>query len=157
MKTLNRLQQQLSEFNFLIEYRKGKENSAPDALSRNPVVATTNDDNAQTLGLTEGQMAKAQRADAHIQLVLAFLEKAMIAKDTKTTDWVRKVARKCFIYKNVLWAHLAAGEPVIWVPILYQRMLMEAAHAHRLAGHEGVLKTLSRLRYWWQGMAAQVD
>ena len=34
-KTLNRLQQQLSEFDFTINYRKGDLNTAADALSRN--------------------------------------------------------------------------------------------------------------------------
>jgi hypothetical protein len=36
-KTLNRLQQQMLKYNFIVLYQKGEENGGPAALSRNPV------------------------------------------------------------------------------------------------------------------------
>ena len=54
-KTLNRLQEQMLEFDFKINYKKGSTNTAADALSRNSLVSALSDNS--------GDLVKAQEND----------------------------------------------------------------------------------------------
>ena len=64
-KTLNRLQQQLLEFDFDIRYKEGKENTVAGALSRNTVEALDDE---------SGTMRQAQTADPLCGGVREFLK-----------------------------------------------------------------------------------
>ena len=56
--TLNRLQEQMLEFDFKINYKKGSTNTAADALSRNTLVSALSDNS--------GDLVKAQTNDPFI-------------------------------------------------------------------------------------------
>ena len=56
--TLNRLQEQMLEFDFKINYKKGSTNTAADALSRNTLVSALSDNS--------GDPVKAQTNDPFI-------------------------------------------------------------------------------------------
>ena len=64
-KTLTRLQQQMSQHNFVVEYLPGKDNMVADALSRNLVVAIA------AMGITDDQLRILQRKDAFCKQVRA--------------------------------------------------------------------------------------
>ena len=67
-KTLNRLQLQMLEYNFRIEYRAGKDNAGPDALSRNAIISAMN--------LTNQEALKLQMADPLIHAIFKFIDHA---------------------------------------------------------------------------------
>ena len=73
-KTLNRLQEQMLEFDFKINYRKGKNNAAADALSRNTLIASLSDNS--------GDLRKAQEEDPFVRDVRAYLEKGVVSDNT---------------------------------------------------------------------------
>jgi len=167
-KTLNRLQQQLSEFDFIIEYREGTLNQVPDALSRNPIdeIDSTHTPDPETtpLGITTSHLRKCQSADPQCALVIAFLEQGLLPDEPKAANWTRRLAAHCLLEDTILHFYPdqrthRTGVPLLWVPQIYQRMLLKAAHCHRFAGHGGQAKTLARLRskYFWPGIAAHAD
>ena len=59
-KTLNRLQEQMLEFDFKINYKKGSTNTAADALSRNSLVSALSDNS--------GDLVKAQANDPLLEM-----------------------------------------------------------------------------------------
>ena len=82
-KTLNRLQLQMLEYNFRIEYRPGKENEGPDTLSRNALISamkTTNHDpinpSILVMNMTNQEALKLQMADPLIHAIFKFIDHA---------------------------------------------------------------------------------
>jgi len=158
-KTFNRLQQQLCEYNFIIRYREGGKNQVPDALSRNPVDEITV---LPTFGLTDEQMIKMQRTDVKCQLVLKFLRYGGLPNKKDMASSVMRWARNAIVKDDLLYMGITKEEevkPLLWVPRVYQGLIMKAAHCHAFAGHGGRDKTMSRLRmkYWWPGQVDDVD
>ena len=163
-KTLNRLQQQLSEFNFIIKYKEGKAHTVPDYLSRNVAINAIEQARlSPALGVTIKQMRTAQQADERSALVLEYLENDMLPSQLRLANWVINISQKCAIIQGVLhvtfqpqFDHLKA---VLWVPNMYKKLIFEAAHSHPFAGHGGQIKTMLRLKgnYWWPNMKHDVD
>ena len=152
-KTLNRLQEQMNEYSFVLRYREGSKNGPPDALSRNPVEVIEAE--MPNMGLDWADLIKAQRSDIWCQLILLFLKKGVIPQDEKSEQFIKQFAKRVVIFKDVLYFTIPDQygqlRPCLWVPKMYQTMMLKAAHCHPFAGHEGQDKTLARLqrKYWW--------
>ncbi len=152
-KTLNRLQEQMNEYSFVLRYREGSKNGPPDALSRNPVEVIETE--MPNFGLDWADLIKAQRSDIWCQMILLFLKKGVIPQDPKSEQFIRQFAKRVIIFKDVLYFTIPDQygqlRPCLWVPKMYQQMMLKAAHCHPFAGHEGKDKTLARLqrKYWW--------
>ena len=152
-KTMNRLQEQMNTYNFIVAYRKGSDNSAPDALSRNPVDA---------LGVSTSCIQNLQREDKDINQIREFLTDQFLPANKEEAKTVIQMAAHCAVQDDVVYFVLRRKgvEPklVLFVPQVMRQQLLHAHHTARFAGHSGVAKTVLRLteRYYWPGMTAQV-
>ena len=157
-RTFNRLQHQLCEYQFTIHYREGRNNAAPDALSRNPITVASIQKNI--LGLQPDQFRKVQRADIQCQLVLQYLKLHRLPNNAKISERILRWARHTVIQDDILYINTSSDgltvTPKLWVPKAYQNLLIKEAHCSPFAGHMGIDKTYARLQtlYWWPGMQA---
>ena len=146
-KTLNRLQHQMSLYNFELRYRPGSYNGPADALSRNvaPSVAA--------LALDVDRMRAMQQEDG-----LARAVRKRVEDDQFSPLAVARISSKCVLDNGLVWYQVDNGKKLLYSPLSLRHELMTAAHASRFAGHGGVDKTLARLRslYWWPGMTVDV-
>ena len=154
-KTLNRLQQQLLEFDFDIRYKEGKENTAADALSRN-TIAALNDES--------GTMREAQTADALCGGIREFLQfRCVSSASARQEQRLGKHAQSCFLadglVSHVLKRNKQRTRNVILAPDAMRNKILEAAHSSWVAGHTGVDKTLSgaQTNFWWPDVTADVE
>ncbi|KAL5481615.1 hypothetical protein EMCRGX_G021810 [Ephydatia muelleri] len=141
-RSLNKSEQQYSviqkECLALIEYKKGSQNGNADALSRRSVGAITHS------GQPLDDMRKAQRDDHAIGIVYTTL----LSKKTPTHSGKR-------------YAPSPASD-VISVPVLpesLQREALQRNHDAPSAGHQGIEKTLQRLKQeaFWANVAKDVN
>jgi predicted aspartyl protease len=155
-KTLCRLQQLMSEFSFHLKYKPGKDNVVADTLSRAPVEVLTD----SYVSLREMQLE-----DRFCRIAIRALEKGKVDEELEPAEkrFMASIFTRCFMKGGC--AFLAWNDPVtgkrelLLTPQKCRYELVRAAHAHRFSGHGGIEKTLSRLRlrYFWPGMAADVE
>jgi hypothetical protein len=155
-KTLCRLQQLMSEFTFHLRYKPGKDNIVADTLSRAPVEALA--DSYETL-------RELQLSDRFCRITLKALEEGKVEEALAPEEkrFMARIFSNCYVRGGC--AFMKSSDPVegqkelVLTPKKCRYELLRAAHAHRFSGHGGVAKTISRLRlrYFWPGMAADVD
>ena len=98
-ETLNRLQKQMYEFDFKINYKKGSTNTAADALLRNTLVSALSDNS--------GDLVKAQANDPFIRDVSTFLLKGVWPDNTLGyRSKVERCAQDCLIDKDLVWINI---------------------------------------------------
>ena len=158
----------MEEYSFDIVYRKGSLNGNADALSRLPATTST------TVAMTSAtpkvtDIQQAQRND----LIFQQLFQAISQSQNKPISLTRKQpSLKRYVQ---LWHQLSVIDGVICrtycpsppsssvtVPVIppsLQQQVLHQMHDIPSAGHQGYLKTLSRLKEeaYWPGMAADVQ
>ena len=155
-KTLNRLQELMLKFNFKIRYKKGKENAAADALSRNPI------EEIKTIGLSEKDLRRLQATDGFCEAIRAFRNSKMLPKDKKQRGFVLRNARKCFEKEGLLMFRLhrtgRLPKEVLILPKDLRDIVFKACHTHMFSGHFGAEKTMLKIleNYWWPTIVADV-
>ena len=152
-KTLNRIKQQLLEYDFKIDYRQGASNSAADALSRNVPLKT--DRFLYTMSDESGDIIAEQKNDNFVSDVRdLFLKNKSPRGSPGYNAKVAKVASNCFLDEGVVWYNLykhgGIGYPVVLCPDSMKQMVMDAAHCSSFAGHSGKQRTIDRIElgYW---------
>ena len=155
-KTMNRLQQQLLEYDFDIRYKEGVSNTAADALSRNALIASLSDES--------GSVIEAQKSDPVCRRIIEYLKTGQLVRPEKNElEKIKKRAGSCFLAEGGLWHTIKQARQrdrvVLVAPASLQAKLKQAAHSSWAAGHGGVERTLSRLtsNFWWPGVAADVE
>jgi len=155
-KTLNRLQEQMLEYDFRVNYKKGLDNGAADALSRNAIVAALSD--------SSGDLREAQAADPFCRDIRQYLESRILPGHTLGYKAkVERIAKDCFVDDGLIWLEIrrTGRQPrrVLLAPECIRSMLMDAAHSSWAGGHSGKQRTVDRLElnYYWPGITYDVD
>ncbi|OAA46534.1 pol protein [Beauveria brongniartii RCEF 3172] len=149
-KDLNKRQirwyETLTDYDFEIIYRKGSENGRADALSRRedlkseeqvdnaPLLRTTKDGNL-VLGTREINATwQAKPDDTWMQKIASHMKKDSYLDNWETKPHLSKEG-ETFLYNERQY-----------VPSTLQEQLVREIHEHPLHGHQGVGKTINRLR-----------
>ncbi|KAI2647959.1 Retrovirus-related Pol polyprotein from transposon 17.6 [Labeo rohita] len=155
----------LQEFTFAVEYRRGKYNLVPDALSRIPsdqsnlstcaavLKPTKKEPPATVFPLTDEEIWRAQQDDQEVQEIYqSILEdgEKIINSVTKLTIIEDKV------YRVVQLPHCSLYQ--VWIPGPLRSRLMSFFHDDPLSGHLGRYKTYRRLQalVYWPKMSQDV-
>ena len=153
-KTLNRLHELMNQYDFVVEYKKGVDNTVADFLSRNAIAA---------LQVSVDEMLRLQSTDEAVQEIVAYLSTGQLPSREADRRRVHLHAQSCFLEDGILYYKFrSAGQPerpLLWAPALIQNQILDAAHCSRFAGHGGRFRTHERVlqRYWWPGLSAAVD
>ena len=158
----------LQQFDMVIGYRTGKTNQNADCLSRTPinVVDTASADESATLFDREGiatlqwipEWKTAQEKDEFCQLVLNRLRAGNSQEDEtqgKRLEDLSRLEDKFTILPGEL---LGTRKGQLVVPQAMTAEILYRSHDHKLAGHMGVARTLSRVttKYFWPKMKEAV-
>ena len=150
----------LQEFTFTVEYRKGKYNTVPDALSRAPVdlpdmslplgatimAVSPQRDPGRTLTVSDEEIWRAQQADPEVQKLYETITDTGEVEVNATTKFTILEDK---VYRVVQLAHKTLYQ--VYVPLGLRSQLLETFHEDPLAGHMGRFKTYKRLQalaYW---------
>ncbi|RXN12176.1 Transposon Ty3-I Gag-Pol poly [Labeo rohita] len=150
----------LQKLNFIIEYRKGKLNVAPDALSRSLITANSpitalyakqKTDQHPELPVTDIVLWEEQHNDCEITKLL----QAVAEEQSPQMDQYEVVEDKLY-HKT----HLKNDQIHyrVYVPGSLRSALLQHYHSHPLSGHCGIYKTYKRLQEvaFWPGMWTDV-
>ncbi len=157
-KTTSRLVRwalRLQKFDFVVEYRKGKLNTAPDALSR-------------MHSRPECSLYSTQKEDLEIPVTAAVIWEEQ-HKDTEIAQIFQELAKDDNLLKaqfdvieDKLYhkTHLSSGQVHfrVYIPRSLISTILQHYHSHPLSGHVGIYKTFKRLHNvaFWPGMWTDV-
>ena len=166
--------EKLSEFNFRIVYRPGKDNNKADALTRQSSAAPTDPDDARLRHQQQILLPK-ERMGPQVNVT--------DAREDTIHDHIREVVRTDQSAQDVITA-IAAGAPdvrtpagklklgnaihehglvliggKIWVPPPSVVEVIREVHDQQSTGHPGRAKTFEHVRkvFYWRGMTADIN
>ena len=155
-RTLHRLHNLLNEYSFDIKHIAGQKNAVADFLSR-----------------SHGPAAVAAMAELHNMRALQdkdpvlgpIINNILANKSLQLPASMRKQASNITLHKGVLCIKLPPRpgftEDDKWriiVPQEIQQVLLQEAHNSALGGHQGIFRTLERIKlsFWWPNMEDDV-
>ncbi|KAK3104661.1 hypothetical protein FSP39_007335 [Pinctada imbricata] len=169
----------LSEFDFDIQHRPGRQHTNADALSRLPCKQcgyhtdwdSEHPRSEHVLSLSSSLLPiqEVQSNDKNLQKVRSWLDNKT-RPDSKTIDGesyflkslYSQFERLCII-DNIMyrkWDNFESNESVYQalVPLSERRTILQYCHDERTAGHLGIKKTLDKIRkgYYWPKLQADV-
>ncbi len=155
LAALHRLHQKMLEFPCVIKYRPGVLNDIADALSRHPVqVAQLQDE-----PLPDFRRLQHPAKDRLCREVIKTMDdRSFVSPVFPSLGRLRaRFGRHQGFLALKDSRGLYAGHRII-VPEAARSFVLHAAHAHRLAGHQGEKKTMDKIvsRFWWPGLASDV-
>jgi hypothetical protein len=145
----------LQEYDCDIQYRKGSENANADALSRLPR-PTTDPRVVNVNAIPDNNRAweEAQRNDAFLGPIYHNLEHHIVASRNDTTS-------NNYALRDRLLRYQRKGRepPRIAVPTNKIKQVLRAHHEDPLAGHQGFLRTLEKIRpaFHWPTLREDVE
>ncbi len=148
-KTLNRLQERLTMYDFELRYKKGSEMPA-DILSRQPL---------QISAVTYPNQSYAQAAlnDTFCQDVSRYLLTKALPDDPIRSRILSQIGPHLF-QENEVYKLKTNGNDLIILPRSLINAAIDDAHGTLLTGHGGIDKTVARIRtmYYWPSIIVDV-
>ena len=151
-KTLNRLQQAMSEHDFVICHKPGHEMPA-DFLSRNIAsISSVLDHDLQLL----------QSQDEFISELIQLIKFNILPSNGLRAHYLQTIAPSCFFENDLLWRrisrHNMPHRNVLLLPLTLADELIHDNHNALLSGHEGITRTKERLlqSYFWPNMEDKI-
>ncbi|KZS20305.1 Uncharacterized protein APZ42_013048, partial [Daphnia magna] len=153
---------ELQEFTFDIEHVKGVENQVADALSRNPDESRSGTSYSGTKDalvavivpqkpVATHELALLQQQDGKLRSIFTSLQSVAPSKISQGI-----VIRGKVLYK----INSNSGKKfLLVVPSILRRQVLEACHDTPSSGHQGVEKTLFKIksRFWWPRLGKSVQ
>jgi hypothetical protein len=148
----------LQEYQFTIQYRRGKENFAADALTREPVVQ-------EVMGIFDDfNLAAEQREDEELKLIIDYLETEKLPNDEYLRTKLIALKEHYALDENGVLLHierLSTKQSAfqIAIPWHLRSVILRQCHSDSTAGHFGFQRTfhLVRAKYYWDTMFRDVN
>ena len=144
------------QYNFKIEYKAGRQNTAADYMSRYQVSALEN--------TYDYKMDEEQNKDPFIFDVKQYLNFGSLPSHSKEyASMVKRIGDAAYIVEGVVFYQLTPKKgrhrDCIIAPKNIRDHILHQAHSTELSGHGGSQQTLYKIyeAYWWPGITADVD
>ena len=149
---------QLADYDFTISHTPGKENVVADALSRaefvNLIIGNDEEPSEQ-----DKEMHLHQSKDYFLGPILLYMSKGRYPPDAskRASRLIRKESEDFELLRGVLYKKVDNNLRLA-IPVSQRKNLIWASHDSLTALHQGVTKTLLKLRsqYWWPHMTKEV-
>ena len=153
-KTINRLVENMNVYDIDLRYKKGAENQGADYLSRNAMLAITQQDRFQ-------EIRNHQLNDSLVQAIKQFLELNNSSEEVELQKQVLHLAPRCFMKNGILWfvpPRTSMSKAVLFTPKTMVKRVIQNAHGTPLSGHWAVAKTVARIAeaYFWPTLGRDV-
>jgi transposase InsO family protein len=183
-KTINRLQEELLEYDFEIKYKKGSEMQVADFLSRNPIncLSTTYSGSINEISIITTLrwneiLCSAEIFDptprSPVDLlgeepdVLKQLQRDdpslldiinYLEEDSKIQGRIPRYSQDFRLDKGILWIKRVKNY-VLVIPKSLHNLVLAVAHDSAIGGHRNALKTQDRITnsYWWPGLFKDIQ
>ena len=150
----------LQDFDFDIEYESGRKHQDADALSRAPVDANTDGEEALLmLNSGRGSLEELQAKEEWLEPLLAYLKDPSLPATRQT----KRAAHHYELEDGVVYRRVRTdGENhhlALVVPRQLRQEVLESLHDHKTAGHLGLRKTWQKIRtrFFWPKMFKSVQ
>lgn len=168
----------LMEFNFEVQYVKGKNNVVADALSRTPIPLKMNavtliENDSDVLNIDSlvnqrlDEVSDLQQEDLELLPMIQYLTGGILPEEGTAQYSLVHSSREYLLESGVLY-HLwqqTKSQPrmemvkQLVIPRLLRNEILTTCHSDLLAGHYGVKRTYERVRerFYWNGMFKDCD
>ncbi len=149
-KTLNRLQERMTLYDFELRYKKGSEMPA-DILSRQPLQVSA-------ITYPHDSYAAAALNDTFCQDVSRYLLSQALPDDPLRAKIIKQIGPHLFQEQDVLKIRSSQNDLII-LPRSLANAAIDNAHGTLLTGHGGIDKTVARIRqlYYWPSLIVDVQ
>ena len=153
-KTINRLVENMNIYDIDLRYKKGGENQGADYLSRNSLLAISQEDRFAEIKHHQGR-------DTLTNAIMVFLKHNALPATEETQKMVLAYASRSYIKDGVLWfvpPRSNISRSVLFTPSNMVPTIIKNAHGTALSGHWSTHLTVSRISesYFWPTMAKDV-